>query len=76
MKKKIKKIIIRRDSDDELLLEVYKNKKVEILTSTNSIDNIIEIISDILYEANIDGSTDNIPSAGTNGCFYKLTNLN
>lgn len=69
-KKEIKKITISRDTDNEIM--VYADK--ELLTSSNSIDAVIEIISDILWESSYEGSTDLVPSAGTIGCEYKLNN--
>jgi len=72
MKKQITKIQITRDTDDEIMLEVVRKNRngVDFITSNNSIDFILDTISDILYEPERE---DDI-SAGTDGCNYRLVN--
>jgi hypothetical protein len=67
--KKITKIEIIRDSDFEIMVFFRNGKKKnfdnDFITSTNSIDEVLDLISDVLYE----GSQ---ISAGTIGENYKL----
>jgi len=50
--KRIKSILISRDTDNEILVQVFRTSHngVELLLSTNSIDGVADTISDILYE--------------------------
>lgn len=52
MKKKINKIVISRDMDNEILVRVFRTQRngIDLLVSTNILDAVSDIISDILYE--------------------------
>lgn len=52
MKKEINKIVISRDMDNEILVRVFRTQRngIDLLVSTNILDAVSDIISDILYE--------------------------